>query len=129
MKYIRTKDGIYEVLNESKLPVGDDVFYMTACKNFYSYEVIKQADMVEKLFDEFVCNACPLGLSPHDSHCVEGSLIEAKLTRDRYLDNFNEGVEIYGAIWIKLSNGAPRLEPIAKMKGILPNGEADWELL
>ena len=49
MKYIRTKDGIYKVLEEHKLPVGDDIFYVTDYKSCYSYEVLKQADTIEDL--------------------------------------------------------------------------------
>lgn len=51
MNYIKTKDGIYEVLEEHQLPVGDDTYYVTACKNFYSYEVLSKATSIQELCD------------------------------------------------------------------------------
>ena len=54
MKYIRTKNGIYEVVDtyEVSYVIGytEDGFE----KKIYKEDVIKQADTIEKLCDEFV---------------------------------------------------------------------------
>lgn len=54
MKYIRTKDGIYEVVDtyEVSYVIGytEDGFE----KKVYKEDIIKQADTIEELCDEFV---------------------------------------------------------------------------
>ena len=64
MKYIRTKDGVYEVLESFKTPEG--YFYFSyeqktnnalnpiVRESVYDYDLIKQADNIEELFDGFV---------------------------------------------------------------------------
>ena len=88
MAYIRTKDTIFEVVGET------DIIYRVKAKgnpdNIYSKskcntEVIKQADTIEELCDEFVCGKIHLLLK----------LYEVKS------EDFKEDVKdiVYGAKW------------------------------
>lgn len=121
MKYIRMKNGeIIAFLDEdreTKLPNRDLRFYFIKPDKVIAFigkdEIIKQADTIEELCDEFV-------------------LLNHKETGKPFLDKDLEflknasklGYDVRGAIWT--DNG---LIYRAKMKGILPNGEIDWELL
>ena len=98
MKYIRTKDGIAKL--------DDD--WALFCKEYANN---KQANTIEELCDEFVNQK--MILSKQD---IKDILKYAK-------DELKEEI-IYGAIWIILPNGAPRLEPVAKM-----NDKGELELL
>ena len=101
MKYIRTKNGIYETTTVS-LYKNDDLLYIDGCE---LERVINQADNIEELCDEFV---------------IKG-------TRGRYLGIPLQECElrnipitqIYGAIWT--DNG---LIYVAKM-----NEKGELELL
>ena len=55
MKYIRTKDNIYELKNK-EISVSFDVYHYVKGKNtpISSKDIIKQADTIEELCDEFV---------------------------------------------------------------------------
>ena len=132
MKYIRTKDGIYEILEKHKLPIGGEIYYITNCinKNFYSYEVIKQADSIEELFDEFR----GIWINYYESekkdaheeyHYDKGKNVFYadfdELTPKEAIEKFDI---FYGAIWTDEG-----LIYRARMKGVLPNGKIDWELL
>lgn len=108
MKYIRTKDGrIYQVregFEGKEWENSDEYFY----RHYHS-----RADTIKELCDEFV-------------------LLNHKETGKPFLDKDLEflknasklGYDIRGAIWTNKG-----LIYRAKMKGILPNGEIDWELL
>lgn len=112
MKYIRTKDGVY---NEITYKVAKEFVsiieeeqakIMSTTKTNFS--IINQADTIEELCDEFVAI---YDEKPH-FHCLERAI--------QYADDN----KVYGAIWTDKG-----LIYVAKMKGILPNGEIDWELL
>ena len=109
MKYIRTKDGIYEVMREdnewvivfqskSKFKIGVKKSKITNC-----------ADTIEELCDEFVC----IGNGDFDlsgDKDIYGDLTEQMI--DRYKI-------IYGAIWTDKG-----LIYVAKL-----NDKGEWELL
>lgn len=80
MKYIRTKDGIYEAVTQN-LYKNDDLLYIDG----YGLErVIAQANTIEELCDEFVVD-------------FNGKKIISALPFDRSL-NYG-GDELFGAIW------------------------------
>ena len=131
MKYIKTKDGIYEVLEERKLPMGDETYYVTACKKLYSHEVLHRADDLEVLFDEYVME--------NKDHTYQTLLQSvsgkiplydcfAKDVKDEWISSCDKclqsGYEIYGAIIVRGDYGEPILKPVAKMKA-----DGGWELL
>ena len=97
MKYIRTKNGIYEVVDtyEVSYVIGytEDGFE----KKVYKEDVIKQSDTIEELCDRFIAET-----EDTVKFWVESTLKNAKI----YCGIKN----IYGAIWT--SRG---LEFVAKM--------------
>lgn len=86
MEYIRTKNGIYEVVDtyEVSYVIGytEDGFE----KKVYKEDVIKQADTIEELCDRFVAETCD-----NTKFWIESTLENAKM----YCGIKN----IYGAIW------------------------------
>ncbi len=108
MKYIRTKDG--RLLKGSNYGFGVGMPY----KNYD----VKIADIIEELFDDFVC----VGSAEYQKY-IKHSLKEA-LQKQRWLERNGYTCDIYGAIW---TDGG--LIYKAKMKGVSPSGEIDWELL
>lgn len=108
-KYIRTKNGIYRTTKN--FVVGKE--HYVAWHDFYE-EIIKQAETIEELCDMFVV--------------WEGSglltIIDYENAHMRHIKEMANRLTIYGAIWTDKG-----LIYVAKMKGILPNGEIDWKLL
>lgn len=111
MKYIRTKEKIMEI--------PEDKQHLRFLQDF------KQADTIEELCDEFVSITedltpeilVPKYISPKDTLEIAW--------KNRFEDEMcYKNVVIKGAIWTDKG-----LIYKAKMKGILPNGEIDWELL
>lgn len=104
MKYIRTKDGVYETVTQN-LYKNDDILYIDG----YGLErLLSQADTIEELCDEFVC------IRKDNSKALLSCVDEVLPLRMCYIG-------IYGAIWVTDSNGAPTLKPVAKMnkEGVL----------
>lgn len=97
MKYIRTKDGIYRTTKN--FVVGKE--HYVAWHDFYE-EIIKQADTIEELCDEFVA----IHKTFSKTYCIR------KVPFEKQDENFN----IYGAIWTNKG-----LIYVAKMndKGVL----------
>ena len=95
MKYIRTKDGIYEVVKE-------DGNWLEIISNFErkmqchcvikKHAVIKQADTIEELCDEFVWVS--VNGEYHNRKANTYGLETSKMHR-----NSLQIKEIYGAIW------------------------------
>lgn len=107
MKYIRTKDGIYEVDVLSIHYIGETHFSCWDIKHtraFNDWHIIKQADTIEELCDEFVCLENKMTF--HDLGTITSSCNLKHLT-------------IYGAIWTEWG-----LKYIAKM-----NDKGELELL
>ena len=119
MRYIRTTDGRISYLHREPNEKAAD-YEMLTSTGFVTYcnkdEVVEVADNVEELCDEFV---------------VVSSLCRSLLNENEQQDikRFAKSNNGYGAIWIKGEHGEPILKSVAKMKGFLPNGEIDWELL
>lgn len=119
MRYIRTEDNrIYEI---TKVEYNEDIdmnqyFYKGGHIN--SHEVIKQANTIEGLCDEFVLVAPYRFRKPRTGRELDKDFEEMKYF---YTDKDDT---IYGAIWTDKG-----LIYVAKMKGILQSGEIDWELL
>lgn len=82
--------------------------------------IIKQANTIEDLCTVFVREWTYIGITFRNLY---HSIAELKIDND-YIDEEEKNVKIYGAIWTDKG-----LLYVAKMKGILPNGEIDWELL
>ena len=102
MKYIRTKDGVYELLRESETKKS----YITKKSGLVIHKdkIIKQADTIEELCDELVFEWHRSSID-HDNgtwHLYhEISLkeeIENALT-DGYRASKEEVKNIFGAIW------------------------------
>ena len=107
--YIRTKDGVYEVIDETKYS-----YISIYGKYINKDDVINDGDTIKELCDCFETVADYAG----------------QLSFTRYLDfeqarlNMSDEATLYGYIYIILPNGAIRKEPIAKM-----NDKGDLELI
>jgi hypothetical protein len=91
MKYIRTKNGIYEVVGAdscSYLNASPEMYYITSDnKNILKSKVIAQADTIVELCDEFI------GM---DRTCENGHQLLRAIPY-KCANYWNGG--IYGAIW------------------------------
>lgn len=82
------------------------------------YELVGEPkNTIKELYDLFVL------VDPKDFSCIHVETDYNELIRYKHCLWNNKG-NIYGAIWTNKG-----LIYITKMKGILPNGEIDWELL
>lgn len=89
MKYIRTKDGIFDIDNYLIENATKKCFHgiiVGSYEDFEDIEIIKQADTIEELCDEFVCQRMIF-------RKLED--VETHLRSANEWCNFN----IYGAIW------------------------------
>lgn len=111
MKYIRTKDGIYDTNTmsiSSLYDSGNFVKNVSYCKriddftllNIYEDDVIKQSDTIEELCDDFVVIHKELNGS-HTVHRYNNWLGKSE---------HEAGNEVYGAIWTEWG-----LKYVAKM--------------
>lgn len=104
MGYIKTKDGnIFKLYSKTDKKGSFKVYHSLNWLGYgyVSYKkVIKQADTIEELCDEFVCD---FGENKTKLHAYNLSI--AKKTK---------ATNIYGAIWTYDSNGVPTLKPVAK---------------
>jgi len=109
MKYIRTKNGVYEV-------DGYDDRGVCICngKTFYRDEYIKQADTIKELCD------CLMFVDNDEQK--DFLITEVDEDNLNYYDKKNE--TCYGCIKVKLPNGAIRIEPVAKS-----NKNGEFELI
>lgn len=112
MKYIRTKDKIYEL---SKIVIS--IPPMNTKR-----EEIKSAATIEELCDELVLKDLDTGM------CFVMSAVHIQDIKDNWKNlmdnNYLKNHTIYGAIWTDKG-----LIYKAEVKGVLPNGEIDWKLL
>ena len=122
MKYIRTKDG--QIVNrfefncfKSHGTTGryivrrlEDDNDLELWLKYNRTSIVKQANTIEELCDEFVVVR------------ENGKSMTALL--DLAKEYAKCGIKTYGAIWTDKG-----LIYVAKMEGVLPNGEIDWELL
>lgn len=111
MKYIRTKDGIYNIIEL-------DEVWGFLCNNSQTYgdvyigtdKAIKIAKTIEELFDLIIC--------------WQGKQWGFFMPIELEDINKEKWDKIYGVIFTDKG-----FIYKAKMKGVLPNGEIDWELL
>lgn len=103
MAFIKTDKNIYEVVKET-----EDFWIVIGKRSGTTYKkykkttaVIEEADNVEDLFDEMVCDERLIA-----RYC------NLKETIKRLL---SEGKTIYGMIWASGPHGEPILKPVAKL--------------
>ena len=91
MKYIRTKDGIYEVEEWFK-PLENDMVYIP---NEGLNKILKQADTIEELCDRFV-----IEYKQHNEQRILKTYIkvERNFLRDK-MYKLNHIQNLYGAVW------------------------------
>lgn len=131
MKYIRTKDAVMEykkAIENIKYwfkNVAFEEYNIDTETDRLNKSIIKQANTIEELCDEFVSITedltpeilVPKYISPKDTLEIAW--------KNRFEDEMcYKNVVIKGAIWTDKG-----LIYKAKMKGVLPNGQIDWELL
>lgn len=133
MKYIRTRDGrIFNLIAyKEDGEINGGIKYTSKLNGSYFFiqkdNILKQADTIEELFDEYVYAnkekdiKCFCLLHQPITTIYYGAKLEDIETKKLIND---KNVEVYGAIWTDKG-----LIYKARMKGILPNGEIDWELL
>lgn len=118
MKYVKTKDGrIFEKKYLTYEELVNTWYYHGCFVN--DGEAIAEADTIEELIDEYIVKGISVStVSKSDLFRGEdGSwLKEIGLPKHK--------VKIYGCTFVELSNGAYRLEPVAKM-----NGKGELKLL
>ena len=126
MKYIRTRSNIYKSEDIDLLTVyfeenkTNNVSYNEIMKWKETY-IKKEADTIEEL-----CDRCVVVYQYSQEPFVK-TFYEAKEDIEQWkrkIRSNNPVVAIYGAIWTEWG-----LKYVAKTKGVLPNGEIDWELL
>lgn len=123
MKYIRTienkiiniEDTIQRFKNKQDLSVIErDIVkcVITESTDDYGYKrrVIKEANTIEKLCDEFI-------LHDRGRSCIIGDIEAREIAADKT-------VSVYGAIWVEDGGGNPILKSVAKM-----NEKGELELL
>lgn len=110
MRYIRTKDGVHEVLFKHKLLIGDETYYMTAHRGFYSYEVLSQSDDIKDLCDAFVKKS-----KKQDNNYFVIDADELYAFDRKYKETRLDIYYYYAAIWVFDDNDLPVLKPVAKL--------------
>ena len=116
MKYIRTKDRVSRV--DTKLSCKALYEYLIQFDN-YKNDLVQTADTIEELCDVVVY--VKEGYDNHVEHIKDFQNRNKKL--------FDKDLIVYGAIWVEGEHNEPIIKSVAKMKGVLPNGEIDWALL
>ena len=121
-KYIRTKDGIFEHNEKDKLDgvVINDKHHVVCCGNrlVFEDEVIRQADTIEELCDEFILVAPYRFRHPKTATELDKEFYEMKSFYTSKDDT------IYGAIWTTGKDDEPVLQSVAKV-----NEKGDLRLL
>lgn len=112
MKYIRTKDGIYEVEKKERAYFeGQPLLYYCKSKSSLVEEknVLNQADTIEELCDIYVIvnkeTKQPLPLTPASRWTFD----EARA------HSIYEESELFACIWVFNSNRVPTLKPVAQL--------------
>ena len=127
MKYIRTKNQIIEIDNNkySLIKLNGNKLLNVKINEFGGIKreyIIKQADTIKELCDKFAMKT-----NVSDEPFLLDKISEVKVLK-KQIKNYSQikylKKIIYGAIWTDKG-----LIYKAKMKGVLPNGEIDWELL
>ena len=124
MKYVRLKDGIYEVHETESKPLRVNIAYWKKdgiVSIIRKSEVIKEAGTIRELCDEIVVDDYSSPNCKPFCYCESWD----KVLNGRIAKSLKDiKTNIYGAIWVFDSNGAPTLKPVAKL-----NEEGELELL
>lgn len=104
MKYIRTKDGIYEVIKEDSIwvdCVGSLQRIMKCQCCFKKHAIIKQADTIEELCDELIIYDKEQCIREFITIDFYNKTYWFKYDEDEYSKpiKIKPNDEIYGAIW------------------------------
>ena len=95
-RYIRTKDGeIFEYAGRERTPYGDLI--STNGKRYRFDCVLKEADTIGELCDEFVCENSLIDSSPRKEN---GQIIGRYQKIDNAIMLAKKGLIVYGAIWV-----------------------------
>lgn len=138
MQYIRTKDGrigIISSVQEYNGPYPTHFFVrFPNDKEIHDYNhlhIVKQADTIKELCDEYIIVQSNGKYHTSHSNSFMKDYINAFIKQTKVFENGSMVYikDIVGAIWITDAKSIPTLKPVAKMKGVLPNGEIDWELI
>ena len=128
MKYVRTKDKIYEVIEENeryyKCCYNDESITLVSKVDNDAYgfsKALKESYSLDKLCDHLVIVEKGSSMLPALQHRFLGDLFLADSWNRRFQEN---KIEVYGAIWTKGEDGEPILKSVAKM-----NSEGGLELL
>ena len=88
MKYIRTKDGVYDTTKGLYTP--SIKMFAIGTKTIYENQIIAQADTIEELCDEFV-------LVNKTKEIIDHRLVyDIDFSKDKFVLN---KYEVFGAIW------------------------------
>lgn len=118
MKYFRTKETIYEVVEEKELVIivkaknGKGTY----AKSKSQIDMKQYSDNLYRLINKFIV-AYKNGKSVVSKYMF-------KKHKTKYLKKMNMGGKIYGAIWVE-TNGIPMLKSVA----IMVNDKGELELL
>ena len=118
MKYFRTKETIYEVVEEKELVIivkaknGKGTY----AKSKSQIDMKQYSDNLYRLINKFIV-AYKNGKSVVSKYMF-------KKHRAKYLKKMNMGGKIYGAIWVE-NNGIPMLKSVA----IMVNDKGELELI
>lgn len=119
MRYIRTKDGIYEVISSNcgwEIPVYANNDFGE--KYIQEDDIIKQADTIEELCDVYIEEYLDYKSVILKSDLYRGE--DGSWRKEIGLPEHK--IKIYGAIWVIDNNGAPTLKSVVKMN---ENGELE----
>jgi len=108
--YVRTKDGVYDTSKGLYTP--SIKMYAIGIKTIYEDDILKQAETIEELCDEFVALIQP------DNYEEYGSLLSDYDDMVRLFKKYPKNI-FYGAIWTKWG-----LKYVAKM-----NDKGELELI
>ena len=131
-KYIRTKDGvIHNILKELGVLLFKDgniskdisTLEKEQEEGEHYWDDCIRSNNLEDLIDEVIVKGVPNRTFVIDVEDYKPQGLTLKDYIDFLFAQYSN-VEIYGAIYITLSNGAPRLEPVTKR-----NKEGEWTLL
>lgn len=128
MKYIRTKDEIWEIM-EIKSDYEKTYYHCKhnlIGKRFEEINIIKQADTIKELCDEFILfDKDNLVYVPIDIDFYSKEYIFKYADGDyTEMTKIADTDEIYAAIWTKGNKGEPILKSVAKL-----NDKKELELI
>lgn len=122
MKYIRTKNHIYDIDNlyVAEELNGKPYCVKGTCLCIYKDRIIEEADTIKQLVDVYIETWFGRSSTVKGKYIFDGE--EGGLRKNLFFTS--KDMEIYGAIWVTGEQGEPILKSVAKM-----NKEGELELL